>query len=83
MVERGVKAAKSPAIKSLDFKVIPTLNKMVVLDLARREWIDHRETVIALGPDRLARGRRPNPRGALRVGGIEAPQARMSGSMNV
>jgi DNA replication protein DnaC len=53
MVERRIKAAKFPAIKSLDsfdFKAIPTLNKMKVLELARCEWIERRENVIALGP---------------------------------
>ncbi len=47
MVERRIKAAKFPATKSLDsfdFKAIPKLNKMQVLDLARGEWID-RESV--------------------------------------
>ena len=53
MVERRIKAAKFPATKSLDsfdFKAIPKLNKMQVWDLARGEWIDRRENVIALGP---------------------------------
>ena len=53
MIERRIKAAKFPAVKSLDsfdFKVIPSLNKMQVLELARCEWIDRRENVIALGP---------------------------------
>ncbi len=48
-----LKAAKFPATKSLDsfdFKAIPTLNKMQVLELARCEWIERRENVIALGP---------------------------------
>src|SRR5690606_9699356 len=31
-------------------KAIPKLNKMQVLELARCEWIDRRENVIALGP---------------------------------
>lgn len=53
MIERRIKAAKFPATKSLDsfdFKVIPSLNKMMVLDLARCEWIERKENVIALGP---------------------------------
>jgi DNA replication protein DnaC len=51
--ERRIKAAKFPAAKSLDsfdFKAIPSLNKMQVLELARCEWIERRENVIALGP---------------------------------
>ena len=53
MIERRIKAAKFPSVKSLDsfdFKAIPALNKMQVLELARCEWIDRRENVIALGP---------------------------------
>ena len=44
--------AKFPAVKSLDsfdFKAIPSLNKMLVLDLARGESINRHENVIALG----------------------------------
>ena len=36
--------------ESFDFKAIPALNKMQVLKLARCEWIERRENVIALGP---------------------------------
>lgn len=53
MIERRIKAAKFPAVKSLDsfdFKATPALNKMQVLELARCEWIERRENVIALGP---------------------------------
>ncbi len=53
MIERKIKSAKFPAIKSLDsfdFKAIPSLNKMQVADLARCGWIERRENVIALGP---------------------------------
>ncbi len=52
-VERRIKAAKYPVVKSLDsfdFAAIPKLNKMQVLELARCEWIERRENVIALGP---------------------------------
>ena len=52
-VERRIKAAKFPVVKSLDsfdFSAIPKLNKMQVLELARCEWIERRENVIALGP---------------------------------
>ena len=53
LIERRIKAAKFPTIKSLDtfqFKAIPSLNKAQVLELARCEWIERRENVIALGP---------------------------------
>ena len=52
-VERRIKAAKFPVVKSLDsfdFTAIHKLNKMQVLELARCEWIERRENVIALGP---------------------------------
>jgi len=52
-VERRIRAAKFPVVKSLDsfdFAAIPKLNKMQVLELARCEWIERRENVIALGP---------------------------------
>ena len=53
MIERRIKAARFPVAKSLDsfdFTAIPSLNKMQVLELARCEWIDRCENVIALGP---------------------------------
>ena len=53
MIERRIKAARFPATKSLDsfdFKAIPGLKKMQVLELARCEWIERCENVIALGP---------------------------------
>ena len=52
MVERRIKAARFPVVKSLDsfdFKVIPSLNKALVLELARCEYIKRRENLIALG----------------------------------
>ncbi len=53
LVDRRIKAARFPALKSLesfDFDAIPTLNKRRVLDLARAEFVDRRENIIALGP---------------------------------
>ena len=53
MIERRIKAAKFPATKSLDsfnFKVIPSLNKVLTMQLARGEFIDRRANIIALGP---------------------------------
>jgi len=52
MVDRRIKAARFPATKSLDtfdFLAIPSLNKALVLELARCEYIDRRDNVIALG----------------------------------
>jgi DNA replication protein DnaC len=52
MVERRIRQARFPAVKSLDsfdFAAIPSLNKMLVLELARCAYIDRRENVIALG----------------------------------
>jgi len=51
-VERRIRAARFPAVKSLDtfdFAVIPSLNKMLVLELARCDYILRRENIIALG----------------------------------
>jgi len=53
MVERRIRAARFPASKSLDsfeFKALPGLNKVLVLELARCEFIVRRENIIALGP---------------------------------
>lgn len=52
-VERRIRDARFPAVKSLesfDFDAIPGLNKTLVLDLARCEFVARRENVIALGP---------------------------------
>jgi DNA replication protein DnaC len=52
MVERRIRAAKFPTVKSLDsfdFIAIPSLNKMLVTELARGEYILCRENIIALG----------------------------------
>jgi DNA replication protein DnaC len=52
MVERRIREAHFPAVKSLDsfdFLAIPSLNKALVLDLARGDYIARRENVIALG----------------------------------
>ena len=51
-VERRIRAARFPASKSFDtfdFTAIPGLNKMLVLELARCEYIQRRENIIALG----------------------------------
>ena len=45
-------AARFPAVKSLDsfdFPAIPSLNKALVMELARCEYIQRRENVIAVG----------------------------------
>jgi DNA replication protein DnaC len=50
--ERRIKAAKFPVTKSLDtfdFLALPSVNKKLVLELARCEFIDRRENVLALG----------------------------------
>ena len=51
-VERRIKEARFPAVKSLDsfdFAAIPSLNKTLVSELARSEYVARRENVIALG----------------------------------
>jgi len=52
MVERRIKAARFPTVKSLDtfdFLAIPSLHKALVLELARCEYVERRDNVIALG----------------------------------
>ena len=51
-VERRVKEARFPAVKSLDsfeFTALPSLNKTLVLELARSEYVARRENIIAVG----------------------------------
>ena len=62
MVERRIRMAKFPHTKSFDtfdFAAQPSLNKALVLELARGEWIEQRRNVIALGPS--AAPARPTP----------------------
>ena len=52
MVERRIRDAKFPAVKSLDsfdFLALPSLNKGLVLELARSEYVSRRENIIAVG----------------------------------
>jgi len=52
MVERRIKEARFPTVKNLDsfeFQAIPSLNKTLVLELARCEYVARRENVIAVG----------------------------------
>jgi len=51
-VERRIKEARFPATKGLDsfnFLALPSLNKALVLELARCEYIARHENIIALG----------------------------------
>ena len=50
--ERRVRQAKFPVVKSLDsfdFLAIPSLNKAMVLELVRSEFLLRRENVLLLG----------------------------------
>jgi DNA replication protein DnaC len=50
--ERRIRPAKFDVVKSLDtfdFLAIPSLNKSLVLDLARSEFIERKENILALG----------------------------------
>ena len=52
MVERRIRAARFPAVKSLDtfdFTAIPSVNKAQVMELARCEYMQRRYNVIAVG----------------------------------
>src|SRR6202165_672635 len=51
-IERRIRQARFPVLKSLDsfeFLAIPSLNKAMVLELARCEFIGRRENVLLLG----------------------------------
>jgi DNA replication protein DnaC len=51
--ERRLKAAKFPAQKTLesfDFKGRPSLNKPLVLELAKGDYLDRRENILLVGP---------------------------------
>lgn len=55
MIDRRIKAAKFPALKTLesfDFDALPGFDRDLVLDLARGEFVARRENIIALGPER-------------------------------
>jgi DNA replication protein DnaC len=52
MIERRIKAARFPTVKSLDsfdFAALPSLNKALVMELARSEYVERRENIIAVG----------------------------------
>ena len=52
MVERRIRAARFSAVKSLDTfdsTAIPSVNKHMVTEMARCEYIQRRENVIAIG----------------------------------
>ena len=52
LIERRIRQARFPGVKSLDsfdFAAIPSLNKLLVLELARCSYVARRENVIALG----------------------------------
>jgi DNA replication protein DnaC len=51
-IERRIRETRFPAVKSLDsfdFAAIPYLNKALVIELARSEYIERRENIIAVG----------------------------------
>ena len=52
MVVRRIRAARFLAVKSLDtfdFPAIPSVNKALVMELARCDYIQRRENIIAVG----------------------------------
>src|SRR4249920_87080 len=52
MIERRIKGARFPVLKSLDsfdLAAIPPLNKRLVLELARCEYVANRENIIVVG----------------------------------
>jgi DNA replication protein DnaC len=62
--ERRIKQARFQVVKSLDsfdFLALPSLNKALVLELARSEFIDRKENVLALGNSGTAKRTSPWP----------------------
>lgn len=52
VLQKRIKAARFPLLKELadfDFSAVPTLNKARILDLARGEYVQKRESLIFLG----------------------------------
>jgi DNA replication protein DnaC len=52
MIQRRIKAARFPVLKELadfDFSALPTLNKAEILDLARGEYLQKRNSLIFIG----------------------------------
>ena len=52
VTERRIRDARFPAVKGLesfDFTAVPSLNKLLVLELARCRYVADRENVIAVG----------------------------------
>ena len=71
MVERRIRAARFPAVKILDifdFPAIPWVNKQLVMELARCEYIQHWQNVIAVGNSGAG-----NPHVALGAGSRRLP----------
>ena len=63
MVERRIHAARFPTVKSLDtfdFTAIPSMNKALVMELARYEYIRRRENVIVVGNSGTCRPMSPS-----------------------
>ena len=58
-MQRRIRAARFPAVKSLDtldFRAIPSVNKALVMELAHCEYIQGRENVIAIDKTHVALG---------------------------
>ena len=52
MVERRIRSARFPSVNTFDtfdFTAIPSVNKALVMELARCEYIQRRENIIAVG----------------------------------
>jgi len=52
MIARRTKSARFPVLKELadfDFSAVPTLNKAEILDLARGEYLQQRESILLIG----------------------------------
>jgi hypothetical protein len=89
-VERRIRLARFTQIKSLDtfdFAAQPSLNKPLVLELARCERIEKRQNCIALGPSGTGKTHRARPWARRLLKGLQRrfhlgrrPRARTHGS---
>ena len=72
IVDRRVRAVRFPAVESLDtldFLAIPSVNKHLVMQLARCEYVDRRENVTAIGNGGTGKTQSPSAWGSPPVKG--------------
>ena len=82
MVGRRIRSARFPAVKTFDtfdFTAIPSVNKALVMELARCEYVQRRENIIAVGNSgtgNRSASHRPQPQERLWAGQGLLPDVR-------